>query len=101
MAFGPIKDGQYSQSVTGTGQGIAAAGGTIPNGAAYAEGYVRTASLVELRDNTTPTATKGKQWDPGDIIILRSADEINGIKLIRQGGTNATVDWEFFTQPPR
>jgi len=89
----------YTQSVTGTAGGIGAA--NVPSGASYAEGYVRTASVVETRDGaTTPTATKGNQWDPGDIIFLRSDQEIDDFSAVRQASTSASIDWQFYTQVP-
>ena len=68
---------------------------TIPALATSAEIYVRTASIVFLRDGTDPTATAGFQADPGDIILLNSRDELEKFKAIRQGGTSATVDVEY------
>ena len=88
----------YTQTVTDTAGGIGAA--NIPAAARYAEGFVRSASVVETRDGTTPTATLGKEWNLRDIIICRSRDEINSISLIRLAGTSATINWEFFTEPP-
>ena len=98
MAFG--KAGPlYTQSVTGTAGKIGSA--NIPENARYAEGYVRTASVVEIRDDaTTPTATLGTQWDAGDMILCRSKEEIEGINLVRQGATSASIDWQFFTGQP-
>ena len=64
--FSPIPNSLVTQTVTNTAGGISA--GSIPAGAKYAEGYVRTASIVEPRDQTTPTASTGTQWDAGDIL---------------------------------
>ena len=86
----------YTQSVTGTAGAIGST--NIPSGASYAEGYVRTASVVFTTDGTTdPTATKGTQADNGDTILLRSAQEIADFKAIRQTGTSGSIDWEFYT----
>ena len=71
--FSPIGSSLVTQTVSNTAGGIGSA--NIPDNARYAEGYVRTAAVVETRDGTTPTSTKGMQWDAGDIIYLRSRDE--------------------------
>jgi hypothetical protein len=99
VAFGPVNGAQATQTVSSSAGGIGSS--NIPDAGKYAEGFVRTASVVELRDGSTPTATKGRQWDPGDVIVLRSRAEITGISLIRQASADATVDWEFFNENPR
>lgn len=97
--FSPIPNSLVTQTVTNTAGGISAA--SIPAGARYAEGYVRTASIVETRDQTTPTASKGNQWDAGDIIYLRSRDEIINFQAIEQDtGSTETIDWQFFNISP-
>ena len=74
---------------------------TVPDTANYAEGYVRTNSVVETRDGTAPTTTKGTQWAAGDIITLRSRDEVTGFKVIRENASNAaTIDFQFFNNVP-
>ena len=72
--FSPIAGSLYQQAVTDTAGGIGSA--NIPDNARYAEGVVWTASVVETRDGTTPTATKGNPWDAGDLVILRSRYEM-------------------------
>lgn len=99
MAFGPISGGSYDQTVTATAAGIGS--GNIPNGAASAEGYVRSTAVVEYRDGTTPTASKGRQWNATDTIILRSPSEMDGFSAIRQSGSNATINWEFYNSPQK
>jgi hypothetical protein len=94
----PIPSSSYVQAVTATASGIGAS--NIPGSANYAEGFVRLNSVVETRDGTTPTATLGKQWDIGDIILLRSRDELVGFSAIEQSSTDASIDWEFFNQTP-
>lgn len=69
---------------------------TRPTRANVAEIYVRTASVVFTRDGTNPTATKGIQADPGDIILLNSQDEVTDFKVIAVS-TSATLDIEYFT----
>ena len=97
--FSPIPNALVTQTVTNSAAGISA--GSIPAGARYAEGYVRTASIVETRDGTTPTTTKGNQWDAGEIIYLRSRAEITGFQAIEQDtGSTATIDWQFFNISP-
>jgi len=74
---------------------------TVPDTANYAEGYVRTNSVVETRDGTAPTTTKGTQWAAGDIITLRSRDEVTTFQVIRQAsGSAATIDFQFFNKVP-
>ena len=74
---------------------------TAPASAKYAEGYVRTNSVTETRDGTAPTNTKGRTWAAGDIIVLRSRDEVTGFQVIRQNDSNAaTIDFEFWNKVP-
>ena len=70
---------------------------TLPLGAMTAEIYVRDAPIVFTRDGTAPTATQGVQANVGEIIVLNSRDELDKMRMIRQGGTSATVDVEYFT----
>ena len=68
-----------------------------PDEAHAAEIYVRTASVVFVRSpGGPPTSTRGFQADPGDIIMLYSRSEIQHFRAIRQGGTDATLDAEYF-----
>ena len=87
----PISDAQFGLSFTSA----AAVTLTVPKAARVAEIYVRTASIVFTRDGTTPTATKGIQADPGDIILLNSEGECLGFKGIAVSAT-ATGDVEYF-----
>ena len=101
MAFAqyiPVNAGASTQTVDGTA-GLLTAEATVPVTARYAEGFVRTASVVFYRDGSTPTATAGEQADIGDRIILRSREEIEKASFIRAGGTSATIDWQFWTSP--
>ena len=94
--FSPIASSLTTHAVTDAATSL-----TRPAAADYAEGYVRTNSVVETRDGTAPTTTKGKQWSAGDIIILRSADEITNFKVIRENASNAaTIDFEFWNKAP-
>ena len=63
LGFSPLPGTLVTQAVNGTAGGSGIGSGNIPSGARYAEGYVRTASIVETRDGTAPTATKGTEWD--------------------------------------
>ena len=49
---------------------------------------------------TARTATKGTVADIGDQIVLRSRDEIVAFSAIREGGTSASIDWDFYTEAP-
>ncbi len=95
--FSPIKNGLVTHAVTDAATSL-----TVPDGGAnYAEGYVRTNSVVETRDGTAPTTTKGTQWAAGDIITLRSPDEVNGFQVIRENASNAaTIDFQFYNKVP-
>jgi hypothetical protein len=98
MAFSPLGS-IVTQSVTGTAGGIGAA--NIPDNAEYAEGFVRTAPVVFSTDGaTTPTSTKGTVANQGDIIVLRGRQEIKNFSAVREGGTSASIDWEFYTAVP-
>lgn len=70
---------------------------TIPRAAMAAEAYVRTAPIVFTRDGTDPTATQGFQANVDDIILLRSRDELDKFRAIRQGATSGALDVEYFT----
>ena len=97
--FSPIESSLVTQAVTNTAGGIGA--GNIPSNARYAEGYVRTAAVVETRDGTTPTSSKGNEWAVGDIIYLRSRDEITKFQAIEEDtGSSVTIDWQFFNKAP-
>ena len=73
---------------------------TPPDEAHAAEIYVRTASVVFVRSpGDPPTATRGIQADAGDIILLSSQSEVQNFRAIRQGGTDATLDVEYFSKP--
>jgi len=96
--FSPIGSSLYVQAVTDTAGGIGA--GNIPDSARYAEGHVRLASLSETREGTTPTATKGTEWDVEDMIILRSRDEITKFQAVEKTSTNSSIDWTFYNRAP-
>ena len=98
FSFSPLPGTLVTQAVTDTAGGIGS--GNIPSGARYAEGYVRTASLVETRDGTTPTATAGTEWDDGDIVLLRSRYEIVNFSAIEKTSTDAAIDWQFYNRAP-
>lgn len=87
-------------TVGGTAQTMSVASVTIPGNAFYAQGYVRTAAVVLKRNGGTPTATEGEQWNVGDLIILRSREEITQTSFIRQG-SSLTIDWTFFNEVPQ
>ena len=94
--------GVRSRSSAGGAQfGLSVAGSvvtlTVPDAANAAEIYVRTAAVVFTRDGTDPTATAGFQANVDDIIPLNSRDELDLFEVIRQTGTSATVDVEYFT----
>ena len=98
FSFSPIGSSLVTQAVTDTAGGIGS--GNIPSNARYAEGYVRTASVGETRDGTTPTATKGTEWDDGDIILLRSRYELINFSAIEKTSTDAAIDWQFYNRAP-
>ena len=95
--FSPIGSSLTTQALTSGAAGITA--GDIPDGARYAEGFVRTARVVETRDGTTPTSTLGTEWDAGDIVLLRSRYEITNFSAIK-ASSNATIDWQFYNRAP-
>ena len=81
--MGYSKAGSVATQTIGSSATTAAP--ALPTGTVYAEGYVRTASIVEVRSGDAPTATQGMQWDPTDLILLRSLEEIDNFRAIRQG----------------
>ena len=91
-----------SSVIPGTGQfGLSVTSSTvvfltIPDGANAADIYVRTASVVFIREGTVPTATKGFQADPTDIILLNSRDELERFAVIAVSAA-ATLDVEYLT----
>ena len=94
--FSPIKSGLVTHAVTSSATSL-----TVSDQANYAEGYVRTNSVVETREGTAPTTTKGTQWAAGDIITLRSRNEVTGFQVIRENASNAaTIDFQFFNKVP-
>ena len=97
--FSPIGSALTTQAVAASATKISTSN-TIPGGARYAEGFVRTASIVETRDGTTPTATLGTEWDVEDMIILRSRDEITKFQAVEKTSTNSSIDWTFYNRAP-
>ena len=95
MAFSKAANA-VTQAVTGSSTGIAV--GSIPAAGASAEGFVRAASVVELRSGEAPTSTKGNLWPPGSIIRLRSLEEIASFRVINATADAATIDWQFYTE---
>ena len=94
--FSPIPNALVTHAVTDAATSL-----TVSSAANYAEGYVRTNSVVETRDGTAPTTTKGFQWAAGDIITLRSRDEVTSFQVIRQNASNAaTIDFQFWNKVP-
>ncbi len=94
--FAAIPNSLVTHAVTDSATSL-----TVPDTANYAEGYVRTNSVVETRDGTDPTTTKGTQWAAGDTIALRSRDEVTGFQVIRENASNAaTIDFQFFNKVP-
>jgi len=92
----PIPNSLVTHAVTSSATSL-----TVPDQANYAEGYVRTNSVVETRDGTAPANAKGRQWAAGDIIVLRSRDEVTGFQVIRENDSNAaTIDFEFWNKVP-
>lgn len=87
--------------VTGAQFGLSVTSGTVvtltvPAAAMCGEAFVRTASVVFTREGTDPTATKGTQANPGDIILLNSRDELDKFEVIAVSAT-ATLDVEYFS----
>ena len=98
MPYSPIPSEGGAHTVGSTAQTIAAATGiTVPASATRAEGYVRTQAAVYSGGGFTPTATLGTQLNVGDIVILRTPREIANSLFIRQGASDSTIDWSFFT----
>ena len=94
--FSAIPSSLVTHAVTSSATSL-----TVPSTANYAEGYVRTNSVVETRDGTAPTTTLGTEWAAGDIITLRSRDEVTTFQVIREtSGNAATIDFTFFNKVP-
>lgn len=70
---------------------------TVPPAANVAEGFVRTAPVNFTRDGTDPTTGKGFTAYPVDVIVLNSRDECEKFEGIRATNSDATVDWEYFS----
>ena len=94
--FSPIPNSLVTHAVTTSATSL-----TVPASAKYAEGYVRTNSVTELRSGSTPANDTGRTWAAGDIIVLRSRDEVVQFQVIRQNDSNAaTIDFEFWNKVP-
>ena len=94
--FSPIPNSLVTHTVTDAATSL-----TVPDQANYAEGYVRTNSVTELRSGSTPANDTGRTWAAGDIIVLRSRDECVKFQVIRQNDSNAaTIDFEFWNKVP-
>jgi hypothetical protein len=57
--------------------------------------YVDTAQIRFTLSGTSPTASSGVVADPGSIICLSNADQVQRFKAIRTGSTSATLHAEF------
>ena len=88
----PFPEGinQYGLSVSSTVVTL-----SVPDGAIYADAYVRTNSVVFTRDRSAPTATRGLQADATDVIMLDSRAKLLGFRVIR-ASADATMDVEYF-----
>ena len=94
--FSPIPNSLVTHAVTDAATSL-----TVPGSAKYAEGYVRTNSVTELRSGSAPANDTGRTWAAGDIIVLRSRDECVKFQVIRQNDSNAaTLDVEFWNKVP-
>ena len=94
--FSPIPNSLVTHAVTDAATSL-----TVPDQANYAEGYVRTNSVSETRSGSAPANDTGRTWAAGDIIVLRSRDEVTGFQVIRQNDSNAaTIDFEFWNKVP-
>ena len=94
--FSPIPNSLVTHAVTDSATSL-----TVPDQANYAEGYVRTNSVSETRSGSAPANDTGRTWAAGDIIVLRSRDEVTGFQVIRQNDSNAaTIDFEFWNKVP-
>ena len=94
--FSPIPNSLVTHAVTDAATSL-----TVPDQANYAEGYVRTNSVSETRSGSAPANDTGRTWAAGDIIVLRSRDEVTGFQVIRQNASNAaTIDFEFWNKVP-
>ena len=94
--FSAIPSSLVTHAVTSSATSL-----TVPDTANYAEGYVRSNSVVETRDGTAPTTTLGTQWAAGDTIALRSRDEVTTFQVIRENASNAaTIDFQFYNKVP-
>lgn len=94
--FSPIPNSLVTHTVTDAATSL-----TVPDQANYAEGYVRTNSVTELRSGSAPANDTGRTWAAGDIIVLRSRDECVKFQVIRQNDSNAaTIDFEFWNKIP-
>ena len=56
---------------------------------------VESASIRYWVGGLEPSATTGHQLDPGDVLVLESADELNDIQFIRRDGVDATLNCSF------
>lgn len=101
MALIPIASTHESLSVAGTATATAngVATGSAAN-ATYAILQVLIANIRWTKDGTTPTASVGNQALNGSFIHLRSNADIKAFKAIREGGTSATVEIDYFSGDP-
>ena len=77
-------------TVAGTAIGITAST-MIANSENYAVLTLETATIRFTTDGTTPTSTVGHLVDPGDVIELDTASEVNAFRAIRTTGSSATL----------
>jgi hypothetical protein len=81
--YTPIGTSQYGVALT------AAEGLTVPEGANYAQITIETGNVRWTDDGTTPTATEGHLWYPGNYFV---SENLAALKFIQQSsGTPATM----------
>ena len=57
--------------------------------------HCETAAVRFRVDATAPTASVGDFLEPGDILELTDADELNRARFIRRDGTSATLNCHY------
>ena len=68
----------------------------FPASAAIVE--AKTNGVYYTLDGSTPSATNGLNLNAGDVLTLAGRNQVAGLKMIRNSGSDATVNVSYFKE---
>lgn len=70
---------------------------TFPATAAIAE-IIGSNGIIYTLDGSTPTSTNGGRLGQGDTLTLAGTQKVANLKMIRSGGSDATVNLTYYKE---